>query len=350
MVGESCSEDADCYESSLNWCHVDTGLCTSKSDWGERCVSDEHCKHDKACLGGYCCDYIRSAASDSFYGGTSYCTSCVPKTDAAYWFRDHEGECTACEAGSWLDVSRTQNEIDREAEWDTRWRGVVADFGTCRKNCTSSEFQDGIECTAKKDAGQVCGEFSHNFRPGTSSDQCTSGLCGGSYCCDEAAANTGYMTCDQLCISGCSCCSHCSQYSGECVRMDSCPADAGIPYVAPTNGGVGNCTDSLASGSTCQPTCDSGYTVSGTSSCDAGTLTAAMCSANLCSASTDSSKDGSDGTFYCINGGTVGGTTGSCTCTSCDAGYEGLSCEAEISSALRATVNALVLCATAAAF
>jgi hypothetical protein len=35
---------------------------------------------------------------------------------------------------------------------------------------------------------------------------------------------------------------------------------------APTNGGVGSCTNSLASGSTCQPTCNSGYTVSGTSS------------------------------------------------------------------------------------
>ena len=48
---------------------------------------------------------------------------------------------------------------------------------------------------------------------------------------------------------------------------------------APTNGGVGDCTNSLASGSTCQPTCDSGYTVSGTSSCSAGTLTAATCDA-----------------------------------------------------------------------
>ena len=37
--------------------------------------------------------------------------------------------------------------------------------------------------------------------------------------------------------------------------------------------------------------------------------------ASSCTASTDSSKDGSDGNFYCINGGTVGGTTGSCTCT-----------------------------------
>jgi hypothetical protein len=42
---------------------------------------------------------------------------------------------------------------------------------------------------------------------------------------------------------------------------------------APTNGAVGTCTSSLASGSTCQPTCNSGYTVSGSRSCSAGTLT-----------------------------------------------------------------------------
>ena len=35
--------------------------------------------------------------------------------------------------------------------------------------------------------------------------------------------------------------------------------------------------------------------------------------ADACTASTVASKDGSDGTFYCINGGTVGGTTGACT-------------------------------------
>ena len=46
---------------------------------------------------------------------------------------------------------------------------------------------------------------------------------------------------------------------------------------APTNGASGNCPSSLASGSTCQPTCNSGYTVSGMSSCTAGTLTAATC-------------------------------------------------------------------------
>jgi alpha-tubulin suppressor-like RCC1 family protein len=46
------------------------------------------------------------------------------------------------------------------------------------------------------------------------------------------------------------------------------------------NGVMSPCGDSLDSGSSCTPTCNSGYTVSGTSSCSAGTLTAATCAAN----------------------------------------------------------------------
>ena len=47
------------------------------------------------------------------------------------------------------------------------------------------------------------------------------------------------------------------------------------------NGTVGDCTSSLASGASCTPTCDSGYTLSGTRSCSAGTLTdTAVCTAN----------------------------------------------------------------------
>ena len=42
---------------------------------------------------------------------------------------------------------------------------------------------------------------------------------------------------------------------------------------------------------------------------------------------TSSSDDGLDGNFYCINGGEVGGITGSCTCTNCDNGYGGENCQ-----------------------
>ena len=95
-----------------------------------------------------------------------------------------------------------------------------------------------------------------------------------------------------------------------------------------TNGAASPCTSSLAGGASCTPTCNSGYTLSGTRSCSAGTLTdTAACTANACVATTSSSDDGSDGNFHCINGGTVGGTTGSCTCTSRNAGYGGASCQ-----------------------
>ena len=69
--------------------------------------------------------------------------------------------------------------------------------------------------------------------------------------------------------------------------------------------------------------CDFGY---------AGTVTyldgaATGCSANDCLITDVDTDNGSNGYFYCINGGTIAGTTGSCTCTSCDPGYSGSSCE-----------------------
>ena len=57
------------------------------------------------------------------------------------------------------------------------------------------------------------------------------------------------------------------------IRKDNA-CDASSP---PTNGAAGTCTDTLVSGSTCQPECDSGYTVSGTTSCTDRVLTAAKC-------------------------------------------------------------------------
>jgi hypothetical protein len=40
---------------------------------------------------------------------------------------------------------------------------------------------------------------------------------------------------------------------------------------------------------------------------------------------------GGDGNFYCTNGGTIGGTTGNCTCTQCVSGFAGVHCN-EIAS------------------
>lgn len=49
-------------------------------------------------------------------------------------------------------------------------------------------------------------------------------------------------------------------------------------------------------------------------------------SATPCTASIDPTDDGSTGPFYCINGGTANGNAGSCTCTVCDTGYSGTNC------------------------
>ena len=94
---------------------------------------------------------------------------------------------------------------------------------------------------------------------------CTSSLASGSTC--QPTCNSGYT------VSGTSSC------SAGTLTGATCSANACDASTAPANGGVGTCTSSLASGSTCQPTCNSGYTVSGTSSCSAGTLTAATCAA-----------------------------------------------------------------------
>jgi hypothetical protein len=56
-----------------------------------------------------------------------------------------------------------------------------------------------------------------------------------------------------------------------------------------------------------------------------------------CVATSNSADDGADANFYCVNGGTIRGTTGRCACV-CAAGYEGWGCAT--ASACVATSNA----------
>ena len=55
-------------------------------------------------------------------------------------------------------------------------------------------------------------------------------------------------------------------------KDDAC--DASTP---PDNGGVGNCTDTLVSGTSCVPTCNPGYVLQGATSCTNRVLTEAAC-------------------------------------------------------------------------
>jgi len=47
-----------------------------------------------------------------------------------------------------------------------------------------------------------------------------------------------------------------------------------------------------------------------------------------CAATSNPGDDGSNGNFYCVNGGNAGGKIRECTCTSCDTGFGGMNCAA----------------------
>ena len=272
--------------------------------------------------------------------------------------------CTSCNAGYGGASCQTANPCDASGAPTNGGVGdctsSIASGGTCQPTCNTGYTVSGTSsCVAGTLTAATCSALcmASDFSNKDGSDgtfYCINGgtVGGTTGSCSCTSCNAGYggascqtpSTCTAssdsskdgsdgtfYCINGgtiggttgsCTCTSCNAGYGGaSCQTANPCDASG-----APTNGGVGDCTSSIASGGTCQPTCNTGYTVSGTSSCVAGTLTAATCSA-LCMASDFSNKDGSDGTFYCINGGTVGGTTGSCSCTSCNAGYGGASCQ-----------------------
>jgi hypothetical protein len=67
--------------------------------------------------------------------------------------------------------------------------------------------------------------------------------------------------------------------SSTVTAAAACDGSAG-----PANGGVGSCTSLLAPGSSCQPTCGSGFVVSGATTCSTDSqLSASTCEPALCS-------------------------------------------------------------------
>ena len=139
-----------------------------------------------------------------------------------------------------------------------------------------------------------------------------------------------------------------------------CPAGESNPAGDEQNGADNTCSCTASSTSSKDGSdgtfyCINGGTAGGTTglctcTCSAGYSGTNCQTADACSASSTSSKDGSDGTFYCINGGITGGTTGSCTCTSCDTGYEGDNCHTAILCAAnqRVVSKACTACAPGA--
>jgi hypothetical protein len=143
---------------------------------------------------------------------------------------------------------------------------VLASGSTCQPTCNLGFVVSGPSiCEEGILSPAVCIPFCDASSPPANGavGNCTDQLLSGTAC--QPACDPGYFAPEpSVCDDG---------VLTPAVFVRYCNASA-----PPTNGGVGDCVEYLASGSTCQPTCDEGYIVSGKTSCDAaGTLTAADC-------------------------------------------------------------------------
>ena len=181
-------------------------------------------------------------------------------------------------------------------------------------NCGHNSAQDSAVCTGSfavsvsaydgPPGAWVLATCDASTPPGNGTfGDCTDSLAVGHSCqptCDVGFSPSGPTSCSTGVLS-----------AAICLDKSGGPCDASAP---PSNGSVGTCTSSLASGTTCQPSCEMGYTVSSFSFCSGGRFTSATCNPNPCDAS-----------MFPTNGG-VGTCTSSlasgssCTPT-CNSGY-----------------------------
>ena len=244
--------------------------------------------------------------------------------------------CSQCPEGTFNDAIGSSNSADCTA-CNTEACGVGRYISS---ECSSSSDRQCAQCPANYYCAdglgrRPCPSSTPFSLPGSSSaDDCSDGNCDAS----NAPTNGDAGTCTNSLANGASCTPTCDDgytLSGTRTCNDGTLTDTAVCYgnscdasSVITNGALNDCTTTLAHGATCTPTCNDGYTRSGTRSCAAGTLTdTVVCNPNLCTADPDNdSKNGDDGVFYCTNGGRVSGLTGSCLCT-CNEGFEGASCE-----------------------
>jgi hypothetical protein len=213
-------------------------------------------KTDESCVVGCAAGY---SGKDAFYkcspngsllGDKPHCEAqtCNGSTTGASMFTAHSitSDCNGTRTGQ-----------DCSASCNQGYEGATQIY-----KCTGEGFQGtAMECTA-----QPC-DASHDVENGDGGD-CTSSLASGRSCtitCNEGYTRDGAT----YCLAG-------TLRSIATCKPNPCNAAEG-----PKWGSAGDCNDYLQSGQTCQPRCNDGYSVSGTSSCNAGVLTAATCKAHL---------------------------------------------------------------------
>ena len=180
-------------------------------------------------------------------------------------------------AASALGTTMADAFADSGVVKSTRPCMVIAPANGALGNCTQ-ELQSGETCTPECDSGYVLsGESTCNdgaFVPAVCSPVCTVvapgngtlGACPGTLRHNETCTpecDSGYV------LSGESTCNDGTFVPAVCLPL--------CTVVAPANGTLGNCTQELPSGETCTPECNSGYVLSGESTCNDGTFVPAVC-------------------------------------------------------------------------
>jgi len=310
---ETCDDIDECADSNLNDCHTNA-VCNNVIG-GYNCLcsngyNDEG--SDGMASGSGCLPEPCDASTPPMNGGNGTCaenlasgSSCQPTCDTGYTVSG----TSSCLLGELTPATCDPNPCDASTPPTNGGNGTctenLASGSSCQPTCDTGYTVSG---TSSCEAGQLtpatcepnpCDASVAPTNGGNGT--CTENLASGSSC--QPTCDTGYT------VSGTSSC-EAGQLSPATCEPNPC--DASTP---PTNGGNGTCTENLASGSSCQPTCDTGYTVSGTSSCEAGQLTPATCEPDSCEAVDSTINVKNANHIYCGNGGVAGGVAGSCTCT-----------------------------------
>ena len=223
------------------------------------------------------------------YGSTpSTCTQCVyPTTND-----QQDSQCTPAEC-----------QTDQFIVPSGNFSSVLAynDLSNCA-SCVSGKVSDDAQSL-------VCDDF----------DECAVGI----------AATCGFFNDNGTPVQMGTCVE--SSTDGTIPLTDfKCIAAAGFDCATPPCTDIKECDASPCTGGPNTASCDDTYTSADPTgfrcTCNSGYSGDLCQTADECTLSAEEGKDGTDGTLYCINGGTPQGTTGSCLC-SCVRGFSGGNCD-----------------------
>ena len=347
-------------------CGTDVNECTNTNP--ARATSN--CTSSGTCInldGGYDCSCVGTGFQhlDGMFGQMIYCESGAQATGT-------RSQGCACNCSTQTTLNSLGNPAFGGPICSDDLNECLLETDNCGGNATCTNLQGGFSCacnTNYEGDGVICalkscvlGETADEWTIDCNGHGNATGLAESCGCiCESGWEGDNCETNIDECVVGSDCLDYhvCvdlpGSYSCNCKTgfeasgtdsndNDVCECPAGLELIASTclSCPVGE-TNPTPDG-TCQPAIcptDSVVKTSGFDStleynnvancevCAAGYFSndpvATVCDASDCVTSTDDSKDGTDGFFYCEYG-TITGTTGACFCN-CNSGFSGLNCD-----------------------